>query len=112
MRGDRLKVLRTNKGYSQSELAEFLGTSQTQIRRWEANEVVPSSESLRAVAEFFNVTADYLLGMVDTPQGKIATSDLTDDEQELIHFLRSGLLAQAFQALATLTENHKEKERP
>lgn len=109
MRGDRLKVLRTNKGYTQSELAEFLGTSQTQIRRWESNEVVPSSESLRAVAEFFDVTADYLLGMVDTPQGKILESDLTDDEQELIHFLRSGLMTEAFKALAAITEHQKDK---
>jgi transcriptional regulator with XRE-family HTH domain len=89
MRGDRLKQLRLDKGLSQYDLADLIGSNQTQIKRWEKGEVVPSSDSLRRLAEFFGVTADYLLGLTDNPQGEISMSDLTEEEQQLILLSRS-----------------------
>ncbi len=108
MRGDRLRELRKKHGYTQAELATHLNTYQNQIRRWESNEVIPSSESVVLISKFFGVTADYILGLVDTPQGKIELSDLSPDEQELIFYLRSGLLPEIMKMLAILTNKPEE----
>lgn len=106
MRGDRLRLLRERYGLSQNDLADRLGTSQTQIMRWEGNKVIPSAESVISLAKFFNVSSDYLLGLVATPTGSIVDSDLTNDEQALIHYLRTGQLTEAMNALAAVASKN------
>jgi transcriptional regulator with XRE-family HTH domain len=107
MRGDRLRQLRERAGYSQYELAERLKTHQTQIRRWETNAVVPNSDTLTTLAKFFNVSADYLLGLTDTPRGVIKPDDLTNEEQSLIYHLRSGQLNEVMNALAAVASRRE-----
>ncbi len=61
--GDRIKQLRKEQRLSQTELAKFLHVSQQTVTSWETNRADPSSSALSALASFFDVTADYLLGM-------------------------------------------------
>ncbi len=61
----RLKELREDKGISQQKLAEELGYSQVCISRWENRNRQPELDDIIAVAIFFNVTTDYLLGLTD-----------------------------------------------
>lgn len=61
--GIRLKELRLKKDLQQKELAEVLNTKQQNISRWEKGEFEPSFEQLIEIAEFFNVSTDYLLGL-------------------------------------------------
>lgn len=61
--GERLKKLRLEKGYYQADLADILKTKQTNISRWEKGEFEPSFEQLIEIAEFFDVSTDYLLGL-------------------------------------------------
>lgn len=56
------KELRKQKGLTQIELADKLHVEQTTISKWENNKSTPDMVSLRMVAEFFNVTIDYLIG--------------------------------------------------
>lgn len=107
MRSDRLKELRVGRGFTQTDLAERVETSASQIKRWENGETIPSSEALRKLSTVLEVTSDYLLGLVDTPNSKVHMSDLSPDEQELIIYIRSGMLPKALKALATLTENEE-----
>lgn len=59
---DNLKILRKRKGLSQMELADKLGFSKSLIGLYETGDRKPSFESLEAIADFFNVTIDYLIG--------------------------------------------------
>lgn len=62
---DRLKELRLEKMLSQSELASKIGVSQKAIDFWEKGTNEPKVSYVCALCEFFNVSADYLLGLVD-----------------------------------------------
>lgn len=62
---DILKNLRLAQGLTQAEVANALGISQPNFRRWEVGERVPSSETLERLADFFHVSTDYLLGRTD-----------------------------------------------
>ena len=61
----RLKELREEKKISQQKLGNTLGYTQVCISRWETGERQPELDDIIAVALFFNVTADYLLGLTD-----------------------------------------------
>ncbi|MEN6325836.1 MAG: helix-turn-helix transcriptional regulator [Syntrophomonas sp.] len=62
MFGDILAELRKNKGLSQYELSEQLGLSRGQISNYELGTRQPDYDTLLRIAEYFNVTTDYLLG--------------------------------------------------
>lgn len=59
---ERLRALREDNDLTQTQVADFLGTSQTMYARYErgANEL--PIRHLIALCEFYNVSADYLLG--------------------------------------------------
>jgi len=93
---ERLKCLREERGYTQSELSELLLVgSQTQIWRWESGKQKPSLDALIRIAILFEVSTDYLLGLTDL-RNSVCKDDLDLKEQLLINALRTGLLSQAF----------------
>ena len=61
--GDRLKKLRHNRNITQDALAEYLGISYQAVSKWENNAGYPDISLLPAIAGFFGVSADYLLGI-------------------------------------------------
>ena len=65
----RLKDLRSEKGLSQSALADILGRTQQAIGKWEVGKSEPDGATLLKLSAFFNVTTDYLLGKSDNPHG-------------------------------------------
>ena len=65
---DRLKSLRTQKQLKQSELAEIIGVRNTAVSMMESGERGPSVEVLCALADYFDVSLDYLVGRSDDPQ--------------------------------------------
>ncbi|MDE6591066.1 MAG: XRE family transcriptional regulator [Oscillospiraceae bacterium] len=60
--GGTLKKLRIKMGLSQNELSKFVGVSKSSINMYERGEREPNFETLEAIADFFNVDMDYLLG--------------------------------------------------
>lgn len=64
---DRLKSLRAEQGIKQSDLAGIVGIRNTAISMMESGERGPSAEVLCALAEFFDVSLDYLVGRTDNP---------------------------------------------
>ena len=68
-RGDpvRLKELRKKKGISQLRLATELNTSQNTISRYETGEREPGIAELIKIANYFNVSVDYLIGRTENP---------------------------------------------
>ncbi len=60
--GDRLKHLRTVKGLTQAEVALALRTKRETYANWELGRTEPDLETVQRIAEYFAVSADYLLG--------------------------------------------------
>lgn len=65
---NRLKSLRTEKGIKQSQLAAIIGIRNTAISMMESGERGPSAEVLCALADYFNVSLDYLVGRSEDPE--------------------------------------------
>ena len=63
----RLKELRKSKSISQLKLALDLNTSQNTISRYETGEREPGIHELIMIADYFNVSLDYLLERTDDP---------------------------------------------
>lgn len=63
--GNRIKQLRTEYGMLQKDLAERLQLSQQTISLYESNKRQPDYDTLRTLAEFFNVSTDYILGVTN-----------------------------------------------
>jgi transcriptional regulator with XRE-family HTH domain len=59
--GERIKALRTEKGWSQGELARRIDTDGRQVSRHENGHITPSVEVLVKLAESFDLSIDYLL---------------------------------------------------
>lgn len=62
---ERLKSLRKEAGLTQKDMANTFGTSQPSYQQWESGKRKPSKDSLEKLANFFNVSTDYLLGNSD-----------------------------------------------
>ena len=60
--GQRLLLLRKQKGLAQKDVAERIGISFNSYCRYEKNEREPMAPTIVALADFFQVSTDYLLG--------------------------------------------------
>jgi len=68
---DRLRDLRQELHFSQTNLAKVLGLNQSSINRYENDDSSPSYEVLIRYADYFDVSLDYLLGRCDKPEGRL-----------------------------------------
>ena len=75
---DRLKLLRENKKISSKELADALNVDVATISNYESGRRNPKNETLLQLADFFNVSIDYLLGRTDDEQVAIYRSEYKD----------------------------------
>lgn len=65
--GSRLKELRKSKEITQKQLAIAIGASERGIQNYELNERKPTFDILINLAEYFDVTIDFLVGRSDLP---------------------------------------------
>lgn len=63
--GVRIREQRNEKKLSQSELGKLLSVSQDTVSLWEKSKSLPTVEMVIALCNFFEVSADYLLGRTD-----------------------------------------------
>lgn len=64
----RLKEIRKAKGLSQLKLAMDLNTNQNTISRYENGEREPGIAELIAIADYFDISVDYLIGRTNDPK--------------------------------------------
>ena len=62
---ERLMALRKEKGISQADLGEILGVTRWSVLNYEAGKNRPDYDGLIALADFFDVSLDYLVGRRD-----------------------------------------------
>ena len=63
----QLKAIRKNKGITQKQLAAAIGASERGIQQYELGERKPAFDVLIALADYFDVSLDYLVGRSDDP---------------------------------------------
>ncbi len=61
--GKKLQDLRKENGMTQRELGDRLGYSNQTVSFWESGRREPDLDALVAIAKFFDVSVDYLLGV-------------------------------------------------
>lgn len=66
--GERVKTLRIKKNIKQSELGKIVGLTYTAISDIERGRRTTTMEKLDALADYFEVSVDYLMGRTDNPK--------------------------------------------
>ena len=96
MFGKRLRILRENADINQEKLGKILGLSTSTIGMYEQGRRQPDNDTLIKVAEYFDVSIDYLLGNTDVKKYENPYDDeleqvlfskakeLTDDEKKAV----------------------------
>lgn len=64
----RLKDMREDRDLKQSDIAKILKTTQEQISKWENGVQLMGIDKYMILAEYYNVSIDYLCGLIDTPK--------------------------------------------
>ena len=82
MIGQIIKDLRRSKKLSQTEFAKIVGVSQTTVTAWETGKAEPSSSAITRIADYFDVSTDYLLGR---PEKKLSSEE--QETKDLKKFL-------------------------
>lgn len=92
MLGEQIRKLRQARNMNQVQLAHALNVSKQSISNWENNNILPSLDMLKRIAQYFSCSTDYLLELSDE-QNFIEVHDLTVDElthiQAIINDIRS-----------------------
>lgn len=87
----RLKELRCSRRLSQKELADLLKISKSSINMYERGEREPKLDTIEAIADFFNVDLDYLMGATSDIKAfdEIPREPLNAEEEKLLNAYRS-----------------------
>jgi len=59
---ERLKELRTDKGFTMKQLADAIKVTEMAISNWESHQRIPNINYATVLAKFFNVTVGQLVG--------------------------------------------------
>lgn len=62
---ERLKELRKSKNLSQKELAKILHTTNSSVCDWECGRTEPNLDTVLKIAQFFEISTDFLFGLND-----------------------------------------------
>ncbi len=80
-KGEMLKFLRKQRGYSQEQIARKLGVTQGTVSNWENGTAEPSAKKLTALAEIYCVSVDTLMGHAVGDQEAVDTDTMQLREQ-------------------------------
>lgn len=85
MLGNTIKELRIAHGMNQVEFAKKLSVTKQTISNWENNNIQPSIDMLIKIADYFNVSTDYLLNR--SKDKMLNVSELSDEELAHINLI-------------------------
>lgn len=77
--GENIVRLRTQRNWSQGDLADALDISRQSVSKWETDASVPELEKLLKLSELFGVTLDALVRGEDAPQTEPAAAEVQND---------------------------------
>lgn len=65
----RIRNVREDRDLTQSELGKLLNKSQQGYNHIEAGRAELKIDDLKTLCQYYNLSADYLIGLIDTPKG-------------------------------------------
>jgi len=65
---ERLKELRNSRNVTQKQISEYIETDPRNYRRYESGDTDPTTKFLIKIADYFDVSLDYLVGRSDNPE--------------------------------------------
>lgn len=65
---ERLKDVREDHDLTQADVAEILKTTRQQVSKWETGAQMMGVDKYIILAKYYNVSVDYLLGLIDNPR--------------------------------------------
>lgn len=83
MIAERIKELREEKAWTQTELAKILGVTRSCVNAWEMGISVPSTQYVVELASLFHISTDFLLGVEAT--ASVSVEGLSDEDIQLVH---------------------------
>lgn len=86
---NKLKELRINAGYTQTEVAKKIKVSPPIISNYESGIKSPSLESLIALAQLYKCSTDYLLGLTDVTTRRTLQPFTDEQAMSLIAFINN-----------------------
>ena len=89
-RGDRLREIRERRGLTQEDLNKRLGFGAVQVHKYETGKSDPSPDVLIRLVKELEVSSDWLLGLVDSPNETVEESTLSPLEYKLLSAYRRG----------------------
>lgn len=108
--GEKIRKLREETSTPQQKIADLLGVTRQSLSLYEKGERTINVEALGKLAEFFNVSADYLLGLSDVKSTEqdmktaCAVTGLSEDALERIHEFTKPELRNFFNAIVCTEE--------
>lgn len=101
MRGDRIRKLREELGWTQEMLCERLDLPILAMNRYENNKTSPDADKLARIAEALGCSTDYLTGLTDDPTPRsFSPSELKAKERIVLSAWRRGDRMQAVRVIA------------
>ena len=64
----RMRDLREDRDLTQADIAQLLQTTQEQVSKYEIGKQMMGIDKYMKLAKFYNVSLDYLVGLIDTPR--------------------------------------------
>ncbi len=92
--GDRIKILRLRNNLTREELAKKIGVSYSAISMYERNKREPNNEITIKIANFFNASIDYLMGLTSDNETIEKSTNKKQSKLEQILDLANGLTIQ------------------
>lgn len=117
---NRIKNLREKRGLIQEILASELGITQQMLSKYERDITIIKVDILKKLAEYFNVTTDYLLGLSDIKRdftGQIRLNETIDEYYDFIEVYKKldrydqELIWTIMQSVRKLAEKRKREEK-
>lgn len=107
----RIISLRDENHLTQSKLAQKLEVSSSTVAMWETDNRIPPASMLSKIADYFDVTVDYLLGRTDEPKGGLIVPPIlqSPDVRVAFHGGIEGLTQRDLDELARMAELLKKK---
>jgi transcriptional regulator with XRE-family HTH domain len=103
---ERLRVARKEAGFTQREVADYIGVTESAYCGYETGKRQPDPTKISTIALFLNVTGDYLLGLVDNPRGYYGVT-ISDTDPQIDEIIKrcDGLTAQTLEKVKTYIDD-------
>lgn len=105
---ERLKLLLSNRNLTWKDVSLKLGIGKNQMKYWIDHESLPDGNTIIKLAQYFNVSADYLLGITGIAEG---VTGMTPQECALLEVFRNISELDKFEVITLCMELKKKAEK-